>query len=120
MSRALCACMCFQLFLLRIHLCHLCDHIKDKNGNNNNTNDSRVELIQQYEDPECLSATTRSRASGAAEEGARLCASAFLTSAVALEMPRFIARLSVRLGARPCSTAEPGRTQPFPSDSLMI
>ena len=97
---------------------YLCNHIKDKNGNN--TNDSRVELIQQYEDPECLSATTQSRASGAAEEGARVCASAFLTSAVALEIPRFIASLSVRLGAMRCSTAEPGHTQPFPSYSLII
>lgn len=46
-----------------------CDHIKGENGDDN-TNGSWVGLIQQCEDPECLSATAQSQASGAAEEDA--------------------------------------------------
>lgn len=60
----------FSTFLVEsTSVCATCViHIKGKNGNN--TTDSWVELTQQYEDPECLSATAQSQASGAAEEDA--------------------------------------------------
>ena len=98
-----------------IHLYYLCNHIKGKNGNNN-TNGSWVELIQQYEDPECLSATAQSQARGAAEEDA---ASVLLRSWLPLSPWRYPGSLP-SLSVRRRQALEHSWTRPRPAISFLF